>query len=52
MFADDTNLFFSESSYEKVFQVANEELKSIDNTGQHTNFCRRYFNGLKVYQVR
>ena len=31
MFADDTNLFFSESSYEKVFQVANEELKSIDN---------------------
>ena len=31
MFADDTNLFFSESSYEKVLQVANEELKSIDN---------------------
>ena len=31
MFADDTNLFSSESSYEKVFQVANEELKSIDN---------------------
>ena len=31
MFADDTNLFFSESSYEKVFHVANEELKSIDN---------------------
>ena len=31
MFADDTNLFFSESSYEKVFQVANEELKSIDS---------------------
>ena len=31
MFADDTNLIFSESSYEKVFQVANEELKSIDN---------------------
>ena len=31
MFADDTNLFFRESSYEKVFQVANEELKSIDN---------------------
>ena len=31
MFPDDTNLFFSESSYEKVFQVANEELKSIDN---------------------
>ena len=31
MFADDANLFFSESSYEKVFQVANEELKSIDN---------------------
>ena len=30
MFADDTNLFFSESSHEKVFQ-ANEELKSIDN---------------------
>ena len=29
MFADDTNSFFSESSYEKVFQVANEELKSI-----------------------
>ena len=28
VFADDTNLFFSESSYEKVFQVANEELKS------------------------
>ena len=24
----------------------------IDNTGQHTNFCRRYFNGFKVYQVR
>ena len=31
MFADDTNLFFSESCYEKVFQVANEKLKSIDN---------------------
>ena len=31
MFADDTNLFFCKSSYEKVFQVANEELKSIDN---------------------
>ena len=31
MFADNTNLFFSKSSYEKVFQVANEELKSIDN---------------------
>ena len=31
MFADDTNLFFSESCYEKVFQVANKELKSIDN---------------------
>ena len=31
MFADDTYLFFSETSYEKVFQVANEELKSIDN---------------------
>ena len=31
MFADDTNLFFSESSYERVFQVVNEELKSIDN---------------------
>ena len=31
MFADDTNLFFRESSYGKVFQVANEELKSIDN---------------------
>ena len=31
MFPDDTNLFFSESSYEKVFQVANEELISIDN---------------------
>ena len=31
MFADDTNLFFSESSYERVFQVANNELKSIDN---------------------
>ena len=31
MFADDTNLFFSESSYEKVFQVADEELKSNDN---------------------
>ena len=31
MFADDTNLFFSKSCYEKVFQVANEELKRIDN---------------------
>ena len=31
MFADDTNLFFSESSYEKVLQVTNEKLKSIDN---------------------
>ena len=31
MFADDTNLFFSENCCEKVFQVANEELKSIDN---------------------
>ena len=31
MFADDTNSFYSESCYEKVFQVANEELTSIDN---------------------
>ena len=21
-------------------------------TGQHTNFCQSYFNGVKVYQVR
>ena len=31
MFADDTNLFFSENCYERVFQVANAELKSVDN---------------------
>ena len=30
MFADDTNLFFSENCYERVFQVANTELKSVD----------------------
>ena len=26
-------------------------LEANANTGQHTNFCRRYFNGLRVYQV-
>ena len=31
MFADDTNMFFSENCNERVFQVANAELKSVDN---------------------
>ena len=31
MFADDTNLFFSENCNERVFQGANVELKSVDN---------------------
>ena len=31
MFADDTNLFFSENCFERVFQVANAELKSVNN---------------------
>ena len=31
MFADDTNLFFNENCHERVFQVANPELKSVDN---------------------
>ena len=31
MFADDTNLFFSENCFERVFQVAKAELKSVDN---------------------
>ena len=31
MFANDTNLFFSENCYERVFKVANAELKSVDN---------------------
>ena len=31
MFADDTNWFFSENCYERVFQVANAELISVDN---------------------
>ena len=30
MFADDTNLFFSENCYKRVFQVANVELKNVD----------------------
>ena len=31
MFADDTNVFFSEKNFEKVFAVANQQLKNIDN---------------------
>ena len=31
MFVDNTNLFFSENCYLRVFQVANAELKSVDN---------------------
>ena len=31
LFADYTNLFFSENCYEIAFQVANAELKSVDN---------------------
>ena len=38
MFADDTNLFFREKCYERVFQVANAELKSVDFGSQQINF--------------
>ena len=31
MFADDTNVFFSEKIFEKLFAVANQQLKNIDN---------------------
>ena len=31
MFADDTNVFFSEKTFEKLFAVANQQLKNIDN---------------------
>ena len=31
MFADDTNVFFSEETFEKLFAVANQQLKNIDN---------------------
>ena len=31
MFADDNNVFFSEKTFEKLFAVANQQLKSIDN---------------------
>ena len=33
-----------------VLSVTRE--KRLNNTGQHTNFCRRYFKGIRVYQVR
>ena len=31
MFADDTNLFFTEKCYNSVFKEANQELKLVDN---------------------
>ena len=31
MFADDTNLFFSETCYNQLFLVANEELTDVDH---------------------
>ena len=31
MFADDTNLFFSDNCYNKLFRVANEELTNVDH---------------------
>ena len=31
MFADDTNVSFREKTFEKLFAVANQQLKSIDN---------------------
>ena len=52
MFADDTNLFFSEGSYEKVFQVANEELKSIDNNWLTANKLSLNINKTKYIVFR
>ena len=31
MFADDTNVFFSKKTFEKLFAVANQQLTNIDN---------------------
>ena len=31
MFADDSNLFFTEKWYNSAFRVANQELKLVDN---------------------
>ena len=31
VFADDTNVFFSEKAFEKLFAVANQQLKNINN---------------------
>ena len=31
MFADDTNVFFSKKTFEKLFAVPNQQLKNIDN---------------------
>ena len=31
MFADDSNIFFSKKTFEKLFAVANQQLKNIDN---------------------
>ena len=31
MVADDTNVFFSEKTFKKLFAVANQQLKNIDN---------------------
>ena len=31
MFVDDTNIFFSKKTFEKLFAVANQQLKNIDN---------------------
>ena len=31
MFADDPNVFFSKKTFEKLFAVANQQLKTIDN---------------------
>ena len=33
-------------------EFARSYLHYINYTGQHTNFCRRYFNDYKVYEVR
>ena len=31
MFADDTNVFFSKKTFEKLFAVPNQQLKNVDN---------------------
>ena len=43
MFADDTNLFFSDNCYNQLFRVANEELINVDQSAAWRSGSERRF---------